>query len=107
MYYVTDSHPGIIPPEVFDVVQAEIAKNRALGKARSGGSCFADRIVCAACGQHYGPKIWNSSTKYRKTVWQCNGKYKAKGGSACASPHFDEDALKDMWVQAINGILRK
>jgi hypothetical protein len=45
-YYVTDSHPGIVPPEVFDMVQAEIARNRARGKA-------------------FGQKTWNANDQYR------------------------------------------
>ena len=37
-YFVTQSHPAIISQEMFELVQAEVAKNRILGKNRSG--CF-------------------------------------------------------------------
>lgn len=36
-YYVENSHPAIIKPETFDLVQAEIAR-RARGKSRYSGA---------------------------------------------------------------------
>ena len=63
-YYVEESHPAIISPELFDIVQAEIARNRGRGKARSNASCFSDRIICGSCGEVFGQKTWNASSKY-------------------------------------------
>ena len=65
-YFVTDSHPAIVTVEMFDMVQAEIARNRELGKVRSNASCFSDRVFCGACGEAFGPKTWNSNDKYRR-----------------------------------------
>ena len=49
-YYVEESHPGIIPPEEWNRVQAEIARRQALANCTSGGSVFSSRIFCGDCG---------------------------------------------------------
>ena len=99
-YYVENSHPAIIKPETFDLVQAEIAR-RARGKSRySGVGIFSSRIKCAECGSWYGSKVWHSNDKYRKVVWRCNHKY--DGGEKCATPHFDEETIKTLFVRALN-----
>lgn len=57
---------------------SEIAKNRKSCTKRSS-SCFADKVFCGKCGALYGSKTWNSTSKYKRTVWQCNSKYKERG----------------------------
>lgn len=104
-YFVTESHPAIISQEMFDLVQAEIAKNRILGKNRSGCSPFADMITCGTCGHTYGRKVWNSKSQYRRVVWQCNGKYKERGTLACETPHLTEEQIQDAFMRAFNLIL--
>ncbi len=49
-YYVENSHPAIIPPETFELVQDEFRVRKAGGRYISGISCFASRIVCGDCG---------------------------------------------------------
>lgn len=71
-YYVEGSHEAIINPDVFDMVQDELAK-RVKGKQRySGVSIFSGKIKCADCGGWYGSKVWRSTDKYRKIVYRCN-----------------------------------
>ncbi|WP_099204545.1 recombinase family protein [Scatolibacter rhodanostii] len=103
-YYVENSHPAIVSPEIFKMVQVEIDKNRKHNTKRSS-SCFADKVFCGECGALYGSKTWNSTSKYKRTVWQCNDKYKERGVEPCATPHVDEIALQQVFVQAINQIL--
>ena len=99
-YYVEGNHPAIIEPSVFDSVQA-LMKARRPGKNRN--SCvgvFSGKIKCGDCGSWYGSKIWHSNDKYRKVVWQCNHKF--DGGEKCTTPHFDEEAIKTLFVRALN-----
>ena len=99
-YYVEGNHPAIIEPYVFDSVQA-LMKARRPGKNRN--SCvgvFSGKIKCGDCGSWYGSKIWHSNDKYRKVVWQCNHKF--DGGEKCTTPHFDEEAIKTLFVRALN-----
>ncbi len=105
-YYVEQSHPAIVTQEVFDMVQVELTKNRERGISRSGGSsCFSGRVFCGSCGATYGRKVWDSNTPYRHEVWQCNGKYKGRGGAKCFTPHLTEEQLQKAFVTAFNSIL--
>lgn len=99
-YYVENSHPAIISRDIFNLVQHEM---KIRGKNRSynvSGSCFSGKIICGVCGSIYGSKVWHSSSKYRRTIWQCNGKF--KGEKECSTPHFYEDELKELFVKAMN-----
>ena len=98
-YYVTGNHEAIIPPETFDLVQAEIERRRGL-KRYSGVSIFSNRIKCGDCGHWYGSKIWHSTDKYRRVIWQCNHKF--EGDKKCATPHLTEEEIKAAFVKAFN-----
>ncbi|MDR0531404.1 MAG: recombinase family protein [Oscillospiraceae bacterium] len=121
-YFVENSHPGIILPETYELVQAEIARRTALGKQlTSTDSPFSCKILCGECGGFYGSKVWHSKSKYRKYIWQCNKKYrnaaceqvvndKFTGCSLgdklrCATPHVTEDELQRAFVAALNQLL--
>lgn len=99
-YYVENSHPAIIEPEVYDLVQVELKKRKSTGRMQSGLSPFSSRIICGECGGFYGSKVWHSTSKYRRTIWQCNHKY--KGGDKCQTPHLYEVAVQKAFVDALN-----
>ena len=106
-YYVTGSHEGIVSPEVFDLVQHERERRKSLAQAYSASDLFASRIACGECGNLYGRKIWNSTSKYRRIVWQCNGKYsKRQGCAACQTPHLSEIQIKKAFVGTFNACIR-
>lgn len=92
-----------IEPEVFDLVQSEIKKRKARGPHQSGIGCFSGRIICGDCGGLYGSKVWHSNSKYRRTVWQCNNKF--KNGTYCKTPHLSEETLQKAFVEAFNRIV--
>ena len=102
-YYVEHSHEPIITPEEFDKVQTEFERRKRISRRYSGKSIFSSRIVCGDCGSFFGSKVWNSTSKYRRVIWQCNGKF--KGEHKCGTPHFDEEAIKVRFVDAFNSIL--
>src|SRR5690606_20754880 len=64
---------------------------------------FAGKIKCGECGSWYGPKVWHSNSKYRRTVWQCNHKF--DGSKKCKTPHLDEDTIKELFIKATNELL--
>lgn len=103
-YYVKDSHPAIIPKEEWDMVQIELERRARLRYSYSSKNCFSSKIVCADCGHLYGPKVWHSTDKYRKVIWQCNYKFDRKGKKQCETPDLDEEAVKAMFVKAYNQI---
>lgn len=101
-YYVRGSHPAIIDPEYFDKVQAEIERRKKAGHRYNGTKFLSSRIVCGDCGAFYGAKVWNSNSKYRRVIWQCNNKFK---GEKCQTPHLDEQDVYARFLQAYNALL--
>ena len=87
---------------MFDYVQAEFARRKALGRSYSCKSCFSAKLVCGDCGSFFGSKVWHSTDKYRRVIWQCNHKF--KNGERCSTPHLTEDEIKERFVTAWNGM---
>ena len=101
-YYVEGSHPAIIEPSIFDLVQQEMKERKASGKA-SAAHPFSSRIFCGDCGGGYGSKVWHSNDKYRRTVWSCNGKH--YGGKSCQTPHLTCEEIQTAFIAAYNGLI--
>lgn len=91
-YYVEGNHEAIVSPEVFDLVQEEIARRRNGASRYSGVQPFSGVVYCGDCGGLYGPKVWHSNDRYRRTVWQCTRKYR---GDICRTPHLTEAQLRE------------
>lgn len=106
-YHVRDSHPAIVTSELWDLVQIEIGRRKALGKHYSGGGAFASRVVCGECGGFYGPKVWHSTDPYRTVIWRCNGKYSTSESKRepCRCPHIREDELIQRFQTVIGRVL--
>ena len=82
-------------------VQAEMRRRADLGKY-SGSTIFSGKIRCACCGGWYGPKVWHSKDKYKRTVYRCNEKYRMKGQKACDGPTLTEEQIHKMFITAVN-----
>jgi hypothetical protein len=95
-------HPAIITPEVYDMVQHEMKKRKAIGYT-SRISCLSSKIICGDCGGFYGSKVWHSTSKCRRTIWQCNQKF--VNDEKCRTPHLFEEDLKRAFEDAFNSIL--
>ena len=54
-------------------------------------------------GSFFGSKVWNSTSKYHRVIWQCNNKF--KGDHKCETPHLDEETIKARFVVAFNAVL--
>lgn len=102
-YYVSNSHPYIIRPDEWELVQAEIQRRKNTKGKYSGSGIFASRLVCGDCGAFYGSKVWHSNSKYRRIVWQCNSKF--KGEKKCTTPHLTEDDIKARFMTAYNNLI--
>ncbi|WP_414733917.1 recombinase zinc beta ribbon domain-containing protein [Acetobacterium carbinolicum] len=99
-YYVENSHPAIISPEVYDLVQHELKKRKQEKGYKTSGSPFSGQIVCGECGSFYGSKVWHSTSKYRRVIWQCNHKF--DHAKKCQTPHLYEEELKRTFVDGFN-----
>ncbi|MFA9413956.1 MULTISPECIES: recombinase family protein [unclassified Streptococcus] len=99
-YYVEDSHDAIVDRETFDAVQVELDR---LEQKRQTGNHFSGKLICGDCGSSFGSKVWHSTSKYKRTIYQCRSKYKGK--DKCSTPHFTETQIKDLFVQGLNRLL--
>jgi len=102
-FYVEGSHPAIISSQVFDLVQHEFKKRKNVKGYKTGSGCFSGKIICGECGGFYGSKVWHSTSKYRRTIWQCNHKFKNE--KKCQTPHLYEDRIKEAFLEAFNSLL--
>jgi hypothetical protein len=71
---------------------------------QNGNTCFSSKIICGECGGIYGSKVWHSTSKYRRTIWQCNNKFRNE--EPCQTPHLYEDTLKQEFVDAFNSLIQ-
>jgi len=103
-YHVQDSHPAIVTIEQFDLVQAELERRQKIpGPRQSSLSPLSGKLTCESCGAFFGPKTWHSTSPYRKTIWQCNHKY--RGEIVCKTRFVSEDEVKQAFVQAFNSLI--
>jgi hypothetical protein len=103
-FYIESSHPGIIEPEVFDMVQSEIALRKRAGKQTKNVSWLSGKLFCAGCGAPFGPKLWHSTSAYKRVIWQCNDKYKKSGDERCRTPHVTEEQVQLAFLQQFNAL---
>lgn len=102
-YYVEDSHPAIIDPDIWDFVQFELARRKALGKVYSGKSVLAAKLICEDCGGFFGHKVWHSTDKYRCEIWQCNAKF--KNDTHCCTPTLTTEEIQRLFIEAYNKVM--
>jgi len=54
-------------------------------------------------GGFFGAKVWHSTDKYRRIIFQCNKKYAE--GLKCDNVHLDEESIKASFIKAFNKII--
>ena len=66
----------------------------------SGKSVLSAKLVCEDCGAFFGPKVWHSTDQYRRTIWQCNGKFANE--ERCHTPVVDTETIQRLFIKAYN-----
>ena len=102
-YKVEESHPAIIQPEEWELVQLEMKRRKTSGKHHNSLSPFSAKIICGDCGEFYGSKVWHSNSKYKRTIWQCNNKF--KGEKKCRTSHLYEQDIQKLFMRAFSKLL--
>lgn len=100
-YYVEGSHPAIIEPGEWEMVQLEFKRRENASSSYSGASIFSNHIICEDCGCYFGPKVWHSTSKYKCIIWRCNSKFD-KDHEKCLTPHLKEEQIKRAFIKAYN-----
>jgi hypothetical protein len=107
-YYVENSHPAIIPKDLYMQVQEEMVRRGSLSsgnKKRVYSSKYAlsGIVYCGNCGDIYRRIAWNNRGK-RSIVWRCVSRVE-HGPSKCTAPTILETDLQAAVVKAINVVL--
>ena len=90
-------------PQYFVEDNHEMLKERSKKKGYSGVTIFSSRIRCGCCGGWYGSKVWHSTDKYRRVIWQCNSKFKDQ--TRCQTPHLTEDEIREAFIRVVNSLI--
>lgn len=106
-YYVENSHPPIIPRDLYMQVQEEIVRRANLhsGEKRkkrvySSKYALSSIVYCPKCGDIYRRIAWNNRGKH-SIVWRCCTRVE-HGPSACDAPTIQESELQAAVIKAIN-----
>ena len=99
-YYVEGSHHAIIAPAEW---QMEMERRRNMGRSHNCCGPFSAKLKCGDCGEFFGSKVWHSNSKYKRTIWQCNAKFKSE--SKCTAPHLYEQRIQELFLEALGRLL--
>ena len=112
MYYIENHHQGIIPRELFQRVQEEMARRiskrkvmQKSGKTEQGKYsakyALSELLVCGECGTPYKRCTWARNGK-KRIVWRCVSRLEFGRKYCHNSPTLDEDKLHSAIVAALN-----
>ena len=105
-YYVEKGHEQIVSDEDWAAVQVELKEREKLGNEYSrNDDVFSGRLVCGDCGRFYGRKLWHSTDKYKRFVYQCNNKF-SKGKAKCTTPNLTEEQIKNAFLVTFNELIK-
>lgn len=97
--YVEGHHDPIIEPHQWELVQVELDRRKNLSLGYKCKSIFSSKLICSHCGSFYGQKVWHSTSKYRRLVYQCNDKFN-KNHSKCQTPTLNEEDVITKFLNA-------
>ena len=108
-YYVTDNHPAIIPREIFQQVQLELARRSSRPKVSQRKTktergkytskfALSERLVCGECGCMYRRTQWVNRDGTKEYVWRCinrleNGKKYCKNSPSLKEPQLQQSIM--------------
>lgn len=112
--WVKNSHPAIIPSELWETVQLELKRRklymekhglRTLGRY-TDEQPFSCKVVCGNCKNVYWRRtLTRSNGKFK--VWQCGKRYRTKGVIECENRYnLYESDLEKAFMTGWNSIIR-
>lgn len=81
------SYGAIIDSAKWQLVQVEIQRRKNLERSYNCHNPLTAKLKCDF-GEYFGSKVRQFNSKYKRTIWQCNAKF--KGESRCATLHLYE-----------------
>lgn len=106
---------SIIPREVFDRVQQEMARRASLNRKKHkyvktelckypGKYALTELLVCGKCDTAYRRAVWSKNGK-KKVVWRCISRMEYGKKYCPDSPTFEETAVQRAIVDAIQEVV--
>ena len=110
-YYVENSHPAIIPREMFDRVQEELARRASKRRVKQVGTktetgkysskyALTELLICGCCGTPYRRCTWTSHGN-KRIVWRCISRLDYGKKYCPDSPTVNEEELHRAIVNGI------
>lgn len=96
---VPGTHEPIIPRELWDAVQAQVAENARPIDFAGNVSLFAGFLTCGDCGRAMCKTTWKNRVTY-----SC-GSYHRYGASVCSSHYIRQDHLENILLTDLNRIV--
>ena len=117
MYLIQNHHEGIVSREMFNAVQAELARRNAgkapsqkqvpTGRAKySAKYALSDRIICGECGSLHRRCVWTHHGQ-RRIVWRCVSRIDYGSRYCHEAPTLDEKPLQDAILASINSVMSR
>ena len=105
---------SIIPREVFDRVQQEMARRASLNRKKqkyvknelgkySSKYALTELLICGKCGTAYRRAVWSKKGK-KKAVWRCISRMEYGKKYCPDSPTLEETAVQRAVVDAIQEV---
>jgi len=106
-YYAQGTHPVIIDKELFNKVQREIERRKALGYKANQSltfSCFSSKLHCSLCGKTYRKRSNSNKSSTGKvckyTRWICGTKI-SKTAKVCPSCNVPNKMLCELSAEVL------
>jgi DNA invertase Pin-like site-specific DNA recombinase len=106
-YYVENSHPAIIPKEIYFRAQEEMYRRAHLEingvhHAYSSKYALTCVVICGKCGNIYRRIKWNNRGK-KSVVWRCCSRVTG-GKKVCSARSVHEEVLHQAVLDSINQV---
>ena len=89
------------------MVQIELENRNPGPNRRNGVSIFSSTIKCSGCGSRCGSrcgsKVWHSTSKYPRTIYQYNHTY--DDHNHCRTGHPNKETIRTLFISAVNKLL--
>lgn len=114
-YLIQDHHEGIVSHDIFNRVQAEMARRNAQtspsDKIKTPGHyaskyALSERLICGECGNRYRRCTWAKKGR-KQVVWRCYSRMDYGTKYCHHSPSVDEQKLQIAILRAINSAMSK
>ena len=97
MYYVSGTHEGIIPKEIFEKAQALTnARKQAIPYTKMQYYPLTRKLICPYCGKKFG----RTAKKRIRVFWICATHHKS--AESCPNPAVEEYVIYEAFIRMFN-----